>query len=124
VTYHWRVGVPYEGGLTEWSAVFSFTTVTPSVITSTSTEQEKKTHAFPNPFTVYTNIELQIDGPVKVSFEILNAQGLQIDQFDKHFLEAGKKLITWEGKTFGPGIYLCKISYMNKIEIIKLIREK
>ena len=130
-TYYWRVVAVCPQG--QWSDIYSFKLVEfvtppapapappqPPVRLGSQTEPGPA-YSFPNPFTNFVTVTFHLVSAGSVQFEISDAQGLKIDQFNKTFSEKGWQSVEWHSKTTRPGNYFCKIVTREKTEIVKLL---
>ncbi len=75
---------------------------------NTATEETKEKSdilVYPNPFTESINITLELVPSDKVTLDIYNINGQQIDRLFDGSLAKGKHEISWDPKSNPPGIY-------------------
>jgi hypothetical protein len=80
-------------------------------------------HAFPNPVTENTVIEYELERPAKVKVEIFDAWGRLIISTDEGVKTKGLNAYRLRQPLPSAGIYLCRISIGNKVQIVKLIKK-
>lgn len=77
--------------------------------------------AYPNPFNPETTIEYNIPESGDVKVEIYNLLGQKLTTLEDTEKEAGTYKIIFSAESLSSGIYICKITSMNKCLIKKLL---
>lgn len=85
--------------------------------------------AFPNPFNPSTSIKFKLHTNSEVTLRIYDILGKEIWLKKAGIFEPGSHVISWGGENksgghVSSGIYLCRLSFGNQSEIIKLVLAK
>jgi len=108
---YWRVSAANSDGSSQWSEVWSFTTLLvgiddPEFIS----EPFRLMNVFPNPLSDYTKFSFEPGPPACVKLEILNLTGQQIFIVPEQVMDAGSHELMWQPENLGQGIYLYRLS--------------
>lgn len=76
---------------------------------------------YPNPFGKETRIEFMISESNKVKLEVYDINGRKVDDLLNKRFPSGTHEITWQAKYFPEGVYLLKMTVLNKSLIQKII---
>ncbi|HDS01570.1 MAG TPA: T9SS type A sorting domain-containing protein, partial [candidate division Zixibacteria bacterium] len=84
---------------------------------------------YPNPFNPTTNIEFAVPSRTHVKLNVFNIAGQKVRTLVNEELEAGWKLVTWDGKTdsgdeVGSGVYLYRVEAGDFVESKKMMLVK
>jgi hypothetical protein len=84
---------------------------------------------YPNPFNPSTNIEFAVPSRSHVKLSVYNVMGQKVRTLVDEELDAGWKLITWDGKSdsgkeVGSGVYLYRVEAGDFIESKKMMLVK
>jgi hypothetical protein len=84
------------------------------VIHVSSTNQECRLTAYPNPTHNQVSVDVQLTVPEKINAYIFNSLNILVKQKDQQG-RTGKNTVTIELQNLVPGLYTMKIVYGNKI---------
>ncbi|MEJ2628788.1 MAG: T9SS type A sorting domain-containing protein, partial [bacterium] len=84
---------------------------------------------YPNPFNPETTINYHIEKNGQVRLVIYNSQGRIVRCLVDRYQNRGKYAVQWNGlddsgKPVGSGLYFCRLSSGNKIQVIKMVKLK
>lgn len=80
--------------------------------------------AWPNPFNSNTRIEFFLPEAGRLSAEVYDISGQQVQTLVNHYYTAGTHNILWNAKSASSGIYFVKLSHENMHQYIKVILVK
>jgi len=85
---------------------------------------EKEFTVYPNPFAKAINISYNntTDGNVKII--LYNAIGNEIAVIENEFKPAGNYKTSFDGSNLANGLYYCKLFSGNKVQVIKVVKNK
>lgn len=108
--YYWRVQVRTESGVTYWSPISRFTTVSSvSVEDNVIIPNEYQLYQnYPNPFNPTTQIKYDLPRASKVRLVILDLLGKQVDKLVDETQNAGSYNIQWRSHV-SSGIYFYRL---------------
>lgn len=125
--YYWHVSSVNSAGESDWSDVWSFTTVTTGI---DKEEKIPKTYTlnqnYPNPFNPETTIRFQLPELTKVELEIFNILGEKIYTIVKEQKNAGYYQVKWDGRNdfdiqVPAGIYLYRLRTDKFVQIKRML---
>jgi hypothetical protein len=108
-TYYWRVLAINEGGVSEWSAVWSFTTVRTTIVDDTDINTPSHyslSQNFPNPFNPTTKIRYTIPSNERVRLVIYNMVGQVIIELVDEYQSAGAYEVILDASHIPSGAYI------------------
>jgi hypothetical protein len=108
-TYYWRVLAVNEGGKSEWSTVWSFTTVRTTVVDDIEINvpmHYSLSQNFPNPFNPTTTIQYSIPSDGKVRLVVYNMVGQVIVELVNEYQSAGIYEVILEANNIPSGAYI------------------
>ncbi|MEX0720334.1 MAG: T9SS type A sorting domain-containing protein [Balneolaceae bacterium] len=120
--YYWTVKAVNDGGSSDWSEVFSFTTEM-----STSIEDESMPVEFtlqqnyPNPFNPTTNIRYGIPEASDVKLEVFNTLGQKVSTLVNERKSAGWHTSTFDASRLASGMYIYRITAKDFVSTKKLM---
>jgi photosystem II stability/assembly factor-like uncharacterized protein len=107
---YWRVSAQSSSGSSEWSDVWSFSTLLVGVDELALTPEKLKLFpVFPNPFGESAIIRFELGQPGRVKMEIFNTSGKKTDVVLDSFFDAGTHETTWKPLNAPAGIYYYRI---------------
>jgi subtilisin family serine protease len=123
--YYWRVKSLNNGGESEWTKPFYFTSMTVSAdqnITPKTVITSVK--VYPNPYVVdstsrssFLNISFDNNVETEMSIRVYNIKGQHLADVFNGRAQRGQQVFQWDGvtnqKNMGSGIYLIKIETLN-----------
>jgi photosystem II stability/assembly factor-like uncharacterized protein len=108
---YWRVSAANSDGSSQWSEVWSFTTLLVGIDDPKFIfEPLRLINVFPNPLTDYTKFSFEPGQPGRVKLEILNLTGQQIFIVPESLMDGGPHELMWQPENIRPGIYLYRLS--------------
>jgi hypothetical protein len=113
-TYYWRVRAKNDGWTTEFSPVWSYTTVPPP--TEYALGQN-----FPNPFNPATHIPYQLPAETDVSLKIYNMIGQEVMTLVEQREKAGRYDVEFNATGFASGVYFYRLKAGNFLSTKKLM---
>ncbi|MCA9734742.1 VCBS repeat-containing protein [candidate division KSB1 bacterium] len=125
--HYWRVSATNNGGISEWSSVWNFTTEPAMGI---EVDNNKNPHSFslnqnyPNPFNPETTIQFEVPKTSYVTLAIYNLLGMEVKKLISNNLQPGAYKVTWDASTFASGVYIYKLQAEGFIDTKKLILMK
>ena len=120
--YEWKVRAHNAAGWGEFSDVWRFSVL----ITGVGHEEETPTvfslsQNYPNPFNPTTTIRYGLPQRAHVRLEVFNLLGQQDALLVDEEKEAGWHEVLFENPALGSGVYFCRISTSNYVQIRKLM---
>jgi len=109
-TYYWRVMASNSAGNSLWSDEWHFTCSNPDAISDAKREEFCLGQNRPNPFTEYTDIELNLPSGGELIFELTDLQGKIIKSFSGYY-HAGVHILHIDLEEYvQPGVYIYRIT--------------
>ncbi len=118
--FYWHVKAVNDGGESDWSDPFYFTTEG----TFGVEEQPpfvKEPIISPNPFESFTNIKFETAEPCFTSLNIYNMEGMKLETKISQTLEQGEHTVKWNAERFPSGVYYYQLVAGNKIYTGKMV---
>ncbi|MFA7332090.1 MAG: C10 family peptidase [Candidatus Delongbacteria bacterium] len=106
--YWWRVRCQGLAGLSDWSAVRSFTSESLDLGDDPAAPRGLElSAAWPNPFNPATRVTIRSDVPARVGLRVYNVLGEQVAELlPESLLPAGEQQILWQADGLPSGLYL------------------
>lgn len=121
-TYYWRVTGSSDDGLSNKSAVYSFTTAESGVRAVTAANLIASVE--PNPTMGMAHINFTLNSSEEVSLHIVNALGQQIATLAEGRLGSNHYSYTWNGSNQTPGMYFYQLRVGSKVEVGRIVLVK
>ncbi len=122
LTYYWRVSATNDLGTSDWSEVWSFTTLATSVDDQATIPTEFSLNQnYPNPFNPSTTIKYGLPQKAHVKLEIFNILGQSVAVLADDEEEPGYDSVNFESSRLASGLYLYRIRAGDFVETKKLI---
>jgi agmatine/peptidylarginine deiminase len=91
-----------------------------------NSKPESKLHSFPNPFSTFTNIPVDIKQREKVSLEIFDIRGTSVKTLLSGEMQPGIHTVQWNGtghsgNELPGGIYLCRLVMADRVESLRIL---
>jgi ligand-binding sensor domain-containing protein len=113
-TYYWRVNAKYLDGLSDWSSIWSFTTLGGAVsvqhVNDLIPKQYSLMQNYPNPFNPSTTIEFAMPKSAYVTLRVYDVLGRQIAELVNERLEPGTYNTPWDARGLASGVYFYRLS--------------
>jgi photosystem II stability/assembly factor-like uncharacterized protein len=113
-TYYWRVNAKYLDGLSDWSSIWSFTTLGGAVsvqhVNDLIPKQYSLMQNYPNPFNPSTTIEFALPKSAYVTLRVYDVLGRQIAELVNERLEPGTYNTPWDARGLASGVYFYRLS--------------
>jgi hypothetical protein len=82
---------------------------------------------YPNPFNSQTTIKYEVNKAQTINLSIYNIKGQLVKTIVNEYKQKGQHDVTWEGKDNNgtdvcPGVYLCKLQYINIAKTLKILK--
>jgi len=130
--YYWRVRATGHAGVSDWSRIFTFKTVVPSIIDTTTSadlgvsivHRYALHQNYPNPFNPETTIAFELAKNGFVTLTVYDMLGHEVKTLVSEFKPAGGHSVTWDSRTFPSGMYFYRLetgsfSRMRKMVLMK-----
>lgn len=113
--YFWRIRASNIGGMSEWSDIFTFTSVV---------DETKINDNFPNPFNTVTNLRYQLSGQSNVLIDLYDVSGRRVAVLVDGEQSPGVYIESLQAYPFASGTYLLRfvadgVTDVQKMTIIK-----
>lgn len=112
--YYWRVRAANEGGKSDWSEVWMFTTARPGFRSNMPTEVTLQQN-HPNPFNPATQIRYGLPEMAEVRLEVYNMLGQLVSVLVSGQQPAGYHSATFDASGLSNGIYVYRLFVGNEV---------
>lgn len=123
IQYFWRVRTCNEGGYSNWSSVWNFSTTLTGIIPTIG--KTPKTFSlsqnYPNPFNPSTQIKIDIPKSSDVKIFIYNMLGKEIVTLVNEKLLPGTYTVDWNASDYPSGVYFYRMMSGNFIQTKQMI---
>jgi hypothetical protein len=123
-TYYWRVRSYNNGGESDWSTIWSFTTTGVTTIDSLANHIPRHyslSQNYPNPFNPITLIRYSIPSNTTVRLVVYNMLGQVIQELVDEYQEAGTYEVIFDAKDLPSGMYLYNIHAAHFVDSKRMI---
>ncbi len=118
--FYWRVKAGNDGGETEWSEVWSFTTAG-DIGVEDILKQSNNIEIFPSPAFEIAKAKIASENKKPIEVWILTTNGKTIEKAYEGYLKKGKNIIAWDTSKLNSGLYFCKFNIDGFIIVKKLV---
>ena len=122
-TYYWHVKAKDAGGTSEWSSLWSFTTMGPTIVEQLGSDIPRMYalhQNYPNPFNPTTTIQFSVPKQSSVILTIFNSLGMEIDMLVNQDLPPGDYQIHWTPRGIASGAYFYRLQAGSFVDTKKL----
>ena len=74
---------------------------------------------YPNPFKTSVRLEYEVDAPVHITVEILDALGRRVSVVADRAQGAGRHAITWAPQRLVPGVYFIRVLANGRLQSVR-----
>jgi|WetSurMetagenome_2_1015567.scaffolds.fasta_scaffold41625_1 photosystem II stability/assembly factor-like uncharacterized protein len=123
-SYYWRVRGNGSTGPTDWSDVWSFTTMNSigiNYISSVIPNDFKLYSNYPNPFNPATKIKFDLPKKAFTSLIVFDALGRTLETLVNTELKEGSYEFTWNASKYNSGVYFVRIVSDKFVETRKML---
>ena len=121
-TYYWRVSATNDLGTSDWSEVWSFTTLVTGVLEDHSIPTEfTVSQNYPNPFNPSTAIRYGLPEKAQVRLEVFNLLGQLVSLLVDGEREAGWHEAVLQNHSLASGLYIYRLSAGDFVQSKKLV---
>ena len=117
---YWRVRGWNDGGESEWSDIWSFTT---EDLSSVPITHYFNTTIFPSPIKDKLNVQLFLDNSSTIKFQLIDLQGKLLMDINLGMKNTGENTFEIDATNLSAGMYIYKIIADGKEEIGKIIKQ-
>ncbi len=124
--YYWRVRAENEGGFSQWSVIWHFTTgpIGINVISSLIPKEFKLYNNYPNPFNPVTKIRFDIPKAGNSEMIIYDLLGREVSIVFNQYLQPGAYEVSWNGSSLASGIYIYRLVTKDNADVKKMVLVK
>lgn len=124
-----RIKIIDPAGLKQYTAYFDSDGVTLATESINIAGNDELKQNYPNPFSISTTIEFELQQPSKVSLLVLNSFGVVVKTLENNKLSSGSYSYEWDGTNqngtqVAAGMYLYQLQYGNSQQTMKLFYVK
>ncbi len=76
---------------------------------------------YPNPFNPTTNISFSIPAQTRVTIEVFNVLGQKVSTLSDQQYAAGSHVIVWNASRAASGVYFCRMTTADKMQVKKML---
>ncbi len=125
-TYYWRMNAVNSRGKSDWSSVFTCTTMAaPSQPTSSGeddiTVNADKFSVFPNPVNNLGEIRFELEKQELLKISVRNSLGMEITTLVEDEFNAGQHSLPWNSEKLSSGLYFIFIKNTNGFHSIPVV---
>ena len=122
--YFWRVNATNEGGTSDWSNAWSFTTQSPTSveqISGATPDDFRLGQNYPNPFNPTTRINFDLPKAGFVILKVYNQLGEEVVLLVSENLQGGKYTVHFDASNLASGFYLYRLQSGSFIQTRKML---
>jgi hypothetical protein len=126
-TYYWRVKAKNNGGESNWSQVWNFTTANVTIVDSVDIHvpyHYALSQNYPNPFNPSTRIRYSVPDDVYVRLVVYNVLGQLVTELVNGEMKAGSYEVIFDARDLPSGIYIYHLTAGYYVETKRMMLTK